>query len=541
MTRHVLMALICSATAGLGWTGAVAQTSSLASIGPDARLVYSPYANSGDTRRLNVLPDWSSCGYMGGGVRIPDVACRETIGPVAGDNRANIQEAIDRVSRLPLDANGFRGAVLLTKGRYPVEGTLTIAASGVVLRGEAQGPDGTVIVDTGQGQDTLITVRGGPAVDWTATRTRITEAFVPVGAVRFQIASAVGFSVGDRIVIRRQTNDAWIDALAMRRYGWTASGYEDRWERVIVAIKDNEITVHAPVVQAIEDRYGGGEVYRSDIGKRIRQVGVECLWLESEYDGPEDETHGWNAVEFSNVEDAWVRQVTSRYFGYSCVSVKSGARRVTVEDSACLDPKSQVTGGRRYSFNMDDCSFVLVQRCFCRGGRHDYVTGSRVPGPNAFVDCLAIECHADSGNHHRYAEGTLCDNLSVADLAVENRQSSGTGHGWSGAQTLFWNCEAETVCHTPPGAMNWAIGVVGSRALGHWAPQEPLGWWESLGSHVAPRSLYYQQLEDRLGPDAVARVTLPAQRTGTLWTDLRAWAGIGRLPGVPEINSNRTR
>jgi hypothetical protein len=306
---------------------------------------------------------------------------------------------------------------------------------------------------------------------------------------------------------------------------------------VITAITGSEVTIHAPVVQAIEDRYGGGEIYRYTIGGRISQVGIENLWLESEYDAPDDETHGWNGIELSNVEDAWVRQVTSRYFGYSCVSALSGAKNVTIEDCACLDPRSQITGSRRYSFNMDDCCFVLVQRCFAREGRHDYVTGSRVPGPNAFVDCMAVNGHADSGNHHRYAEGTLFDNVKVAKLAVENRQSSGSGHGWSGAQTLFWNCEASTTCHTPVGAMNWAIGIVGKQSLGSWAPKEPLGFWESLGTHVSPRSLYYRQLEDRLGPEAVANVTIPSQRTGTIWSQLQEWAGVGRMQGVPEIKA----
>jgi len=145
-----------------------------------------------------------------------------------------------------------------------------------------------------------------------------------------------------------------------------------------------------------------------------------------------------------------------------------------------------------------------------------------------------MECHSDSGNHHRYAEGTLYDNVQARTLAVENREDSGSGHGWSGAQTLFWNCEASTVCHTPAGAMNWAIGIIGERSPGHWAPGEPLGWWESHGVHVWPRSLYYQQLEDRLGPEAVMNVTLACQRTGTMWSQLLAWAGVGTVEGVAE-------
>ena len=511
--------------------------STLAYPGPDGRLRYGPYANCGDTRKLNILPDWSGCGYMGGGVRIPDIPNMMTVVPVSGDNTSQIQAAIDYVSQLPYDANGFRGAVLLKSGTYHVEGTLNITASGVVLRGEGQRPDATVIVDTGQAADTLIAVKGGSRTEITSTRTRIIDSFVPVGVTRLRVSSAAGLSVGDRIIVHRQTNDKWIDDLNMRQYGWTASYYEDKWERVIVAIARNEITVDAPVVQAIEDRYGGGSIYKYTAGPRIRQVGIENLWLESEYDSPYDETHGWNGIGLANVENAWVRQVTSRYFGYSCVGARGGARNVTIQDCACLDPRSQITGGRRYSFNMDDCCFVLVQRCFAREGRHDYITGSRVPGPNAFVDCLAVNCHADSGNHHRYAEGTLFDNVKATNMAVENRESSGSGHGWSGAQTLFWNIEASTICHSPLGAMNWAIGIVGKQSLGNWAPKEPLGLWESLGAHVSPRSLYYKQLEDRLGPEAVANVTIRSQRTGTIWTQLGNWAGVGRMEGVPEIKA----
>jgi hypothetical protein len=528
--------------------------SSLAHPGPDGRLIYEPYANCGDARQLNTLPDWSHCGYMGGGAGIPDVPVKVTISPVAGDNGRSIQAAIDYVSQLPFDANGFRGAVLLTKGRYPVEGSLSITTGGVVLRGEGQSPHGTVIVDTGQGQDTLIVVKGGGRVDLPETRTRITDSFVPVGAVRFHIPSPVevgikprsvgatrlqassvgGLSVGDRVIVHRQTNDK-IDDLNMRQYGWTASYYEDRWEREVVAIDGNEITVDVPLVQAIDEQYGGGSIYKCTAGARIRQVGIENLWFESEYDSLTDETHGWNGIELRNVEDAWVRQVTCRYFGYSCVSALGEARNVTIQDCACLDPRSEITGGRRYSFCLDDCCFVLVQRCFAREGRHDFITQSRVPGPNVFVDCLAENCHADSGNHHRYAEGTLFDNVKASRLAVENREDSGSGHGWSGAQTMFWNCEARTVCHTPLGAMNWAIGIVGVRATGSWAPKEPLGYWDSLGKHVGPRSLYYKQLEDRLGAEAVANVTTPAQRAGTIWNQLRDWAGLsGNSPVAAE-------
>ncbi len=505
-------------------------TSALVYPDENGKLVYGTYANAGDSRLQNILPDWSQCGYMGGGVKIPDVPVKMTVEPTARNHQARIQYAINYVSSLPLDGNGFRGAVLLKKGTYRIEGTIFINASGVVLRGEGQMPDnGTRIIDTGQEQDTLIVVEGSARAEFPDTRTRITDSFVPVGANTFIVESTSRFSTGDSIIIHRQTNQQWIDDLDMEQYGWTPDYYEDKWERVITSIDGNKITVDAPTVQAIEDRYGGGSIYKYSSEGRISNVGVECLWLESEYDFDDDETHGWNAIELGDVENAWVRRVTSEHFGYACVKTGSGAKNVTIQDCACLDPKSQTTGSRKYSFPIDDCCFVLIQRCFTRGGRHDYITGSRVPGPNAFVDCLATECYNDSGNHHRYAEGTLFDNVKAGYLAVENRMSSGSGHGWSGAQTLFWNCEATTTCHAPFGGMNWAIGIIGRMQLGSWAPDEAVGYWESHGRHVSPRSLYFRQLEERLGAEAVANVTLPEQRTGTIWSELGAWAGVGGL------------
>jgi hypothetical protein len=69
------------------------------------------------------------------------------------------------------------------------------------------------------------------------------------------------------------------------------------------------------------------------------------------------------------------------YFWYGATNVGGNSMQVTVEDCAMLEHKSQLSGGRRYSFNVDDSHFILVQRCLTSDGRHDYVTGSRTPGP----------------------------------------------------------------------------------------------------------------------------------------------------------------
>src|SRR4051794_31623620 len=110
--------------------------------GGDGKLVYVP------DQQGNTIHDCSHAGYRGGGVAIPTVAVKETIWPVLGDNTANIQAAIDKVSAMPLDKNGFRGAVLLRAGYYKMATGVTVKASGVVLRGEGMGDTGTILIGT---------------------------------------------------------------------------------------------------------------------------------------------------------------------------------------------------------------------------------------------------------------------------------------------------------------------------------------------------------------------------------------------------------
>src|SRR5581483_2971438 len=80
----------------------------------------------------NKVMDYSYAGYKGGGVALPNVAVAATVTPVSGDSTSNIQAAINSVSSLTPDVNGFRGAVLLEPGTFNVSSTLNINASGVI-------------------------------------------------------------------------------------------------------------------------------------------------------------------------------------------------------------------------------------------------------------------------------------------------------------------------------------------------------------------------------------------------------------------------
>jgi hypothetical protein len=88
--------------------------------GPDGKLVFIA------DEQGNTIADFSHAGYRGGGAPIPSVPIKETVWPVAGDNTANLQAAVDRVSALPLDTHGFRGVVLIKMGYYKMATPLKI-------------------------------------------------------------------------------------------------------------------------------------------------------------------------------------------------------------------------------------------------------------------------------------------------------------------------------------------------------------------------------------------------------------------------------
>ena len=224
--------------------------------------------------------------------------------------------------------------------------------------------------------------------------------------------------------------------------------------------------------------------------------------ISSTYTSSTDENHGWEAVTFLNIINSWAKNLEVYYFGYSAVHIQDGAAWITVDSCKMYDAKSLIDGGRRYSFNVDG-QRCLVQNCITRNGRHDYVNGSRTCGPVVFYNCSSTLQKNDIGPHHRWSTGILFDNI-VGDgrQDVQNRLASGSGHGWAGAQTMFWNCTASRmVIQNPQGdAINWAIGAICPDITGVGdMTTEPLGIVESQGTRIAAiPSLFMAQLNDRL-------------------------------------------
>ncbi|KAF8928157.1 hypothetical protein EDD21DRAFT_389745 [Dissophora ornata] len=496
----------------------------------------------------NTVPNFSRVGYREGVARIPMVPVQMVVEPSLDpfdDDTVRIQSAIDFVASLPLEPMGedgarIRGAVLLKAGTYRVAGALIINASGVVLRGEGQDENGTIIVATGKIQRDFILVNGMLASQMGCEEMQRSKAktremmptngykgskkpdthtqsgvYVPCGATHIPVLDTKGYSVGDRIVIERPGCDQWINDIGMDKLPprpnnqpstqWTAKSFTFRFERKIVAIDQATKTfiIDVPMVMCLDPKYPPARIY--DLIHKfpiISDVGVENMRLISETDhsNPEDENHGWYAVVMDNTLHGWVADVTTMSFA-SGIFASVWSRYVTIQDCSVLYPVSKpAEGGRRYMFNLSG-QMGLVKRCFTNHARHDFITLGRVCGPNVFVDSTGVDANNDTGPHERFAMGILYDNITCNTLNVRQRSWMGSGQGWAGAFHVVYNCTANShnnCFQDPPGVINWIIGFKGN------LNQRPMfeGTPTHMTSHntpVQPRSLYWAQLVARMG------------------------------------------
>ncbi|MGV3765138.1 MAG: alginate lyase family protein [Chitinophagaceae bacterium] len=468
------------------------------SINKDGSLKYMP------DQQGNTIPVFSAVGYSGNKKDIPVVPTVKTILPVNGDNTAHIQQALNEIAARPLNEHGFRGALLLKKGTYPIAGTVRIAATGIVLRGEGAA---TILLATGKEKRNLVSITGTGAIkEVQGSRKRIAEKYQPTGTFSFRLSSTDGLQVNDKIVVFRPGTKEWISALKMDQITvrdstskqWTPKEYDLHFERMITRIEGDRITIDAPLMMPLEEKFGGGEIYKYSFEGRISNVGVENLSCVSEFAHATDEEHARTAIYVNRAEQGWVQHVTAKHFVFACVDLGHLSKNFTVQYCRSLEPKSQVTGGRRYSFN-NDGQYHLVQHCYASEGRHDFVTGARVCGPNVFFHCKAENVHADIGPHHRWSVGTLYDNIVTdGEINIQDRGNWGTGHGWAGVTQVLWHCTAKRAAVQNPwvSGSNYSIGLKGEQYAGRLKGRLN-GEWEGLKkAGLSPASLYMAQLKD---------------------------------------------
>ncbi|KAG0263377.1 hypothetical protein BG011_008899 [Mortierella polycephala] len=224
-------------------------------------------------------------GYRRGHVPLPQVPVKITLQPSVDprvNDRARIQGAIDWVGRLPLQTlvlrDGVtviqtRGAVLLQAGIYRVQGSLILNRSGVVLRGEGNGPTGTILMAVGQFKHDFIYLHGlldpsfqgtpeylakyggskvmspkDPYIIQDEDVAQVADKYIPVGTTRLPVKDISNFKVGAEVIVQRKAKAKWIKLLGMdhipprpndpsRTMNWDPRQYELRYVRKIMAIE----------------------------------------------------------------------------------------------------------------------------------------------------------------------------------------------------------------------------------------------------------------------------------------------------------------
>ena len=456
------------------------------------------------------VPDYSYAGYELSETDIPWIEAKAFVPHFSGDATGRIQQAIDYVSGLPAGADGFRGAVLLDKGEFRIDGSLRLHTSGVVLRGQGSGTGGTTLSGAGRHRDAFVYAEGRDDRK-SGKAAAITDTYLAVNASEVSVADASGFQAGDRVRIHRPSTEEWIEAIGCGEFGgglytmtWKPGDKDLFFDRRISRIDGNRIVLDAPLTNAIEQEYGGATIAAYDWPGQIEKIGIEGIAFASEYDrsNEKDEDHRWFGVVFNHIENGWVRQALFRHLAGSAVFVQENASRITVEDCVSEHPVSEIGGFRRYTYYTMGQQ-VLFQRCSAIHGWHDFAIGQCSTGPTAFVQCESLYPYNFSGGVASWATGVLFDVVAVEGgiVTMMNRGQDGNGAGWNMANSTLWNTTAAKIeNYSPPTARNWAMGP--------WAKYKGDGYWYEIDTHLQPRSLFYAQLEARLGRDLSDRARI---------------------------------
>ena len=483
--RFVIVFFMCAAVAN-GQRPAV-------TLGNDGRLVYQ------QTKRGERVLDFSHCGYQASERDIPNVPAKVTVKSSGYDDTQLIQAAIDSVSRLPQGRDGFRGAILLSRGQFKIAGQLTIPSSGVVLRGQGAGEGGTSITATGLSRRAVIRVeaRRGERDSSSSARDRHISSvvrYVPAGSATVTLDSSQNLKAGDRVVVSHPSTKEWIKRFDTDSLGWRPRTRDIHWKRTIVSVDGTQVTMDAPLTIAIDPSCVQAKLWKAD-DDQLTQVGIEDLALVSEFDASNaaDEEHAWFGITMNGVDNAWVRRVKFKHFAGGAVNLGDQASRITVVDCASFDPISEIGGYRRHTFFSlgQQCLFL---RCWSENGLHDFCIGHCAAGPNAFVNCYAKKALGDSGPLESCASGVLYDNVRIEgnDLNLMNRWNSPSKTGYSAINCVLWQCQAANVrCESSPVGANWAIGL--------WATPSGNGQISQVSEFVKPVSLFQQQLRERAG------------------------------------------
>lgn len=502
-------------------------TGSGITIGYSGGHVTYSYDANGDS-----IPDYSSAGYGGGGVVIPNPPVTTTLNANAsGDDTARIQAALDNLAALSVGANGFRGVLKLNAGVYRITNALSISTNGIVIRGDGSGTSGTILRRTVNNADAITIDNGGGLKSQVGSTFTITNSYVPVGATYFALNTTAGLSVGDTISISRNPTKAWIAQLPETQ---TNRAYGVSWDRIITEIDGNRIRVDAPVNQAIESQWGGGTVFKYTWTSRLTNCGVEDIRADAPGDNVDSlgNTDG-NFITFNHCMNCWVRRCyNDKMRGHTARF--DGSKWCTAEDinSYHNGTGTSHSGASTQILTGSYSDAILFHHVTASEGGFEFTAGSQEAGPIVYTESLVPLGFAGSGPHQQGNTGMIWDNCGFTNQGLSVQYQ---GHGWNGFDLLAYNSDTDQAFsfERPNTVHQWLIGCIGTwNHANNGNDPEVI----SSGAHVSPNTLYRAQLIDRVGTTQAALVLGGTDR-GTSDTGVTADFTVSATPSTQTVTA----
>ena len=473
------------------------------------------------------LHDFSYAGYHSGEQALPniagplyDVTAYGAVADDVTDNTLSIQAAID-------DAELAGGVVFFPAGTFRIDGTLSVEASNVVLRGEGALTQLHFTKTSGMSDTAHLTLRG--------SRTTGYEALATADLVQREftvaVADASGFTVGDQVEIGWTITPEFVADHGMTGvWGPFNDSWVTFWRRTIVDIDTNavphQVTLDAPHRYPALVRDGVSMVA---VTGQLTEVGIEDLAVTNAADVASAEANDRNhIIDLVEVRDGWVARVeTFHHLGEANGHVQSGglrilqSRRVTVLDSSFENAQNRLGGGNGYLVEVSQVTDVLIESVLAVNGRHNLIqnwgfgaTGivwkdCYSSGSTAFNEPLTwIGVPAYSEFHHSLATANLIEGGIWHDgFKAEDRGLYSSGAGSSATESVFWNVGGNGLISTDQHGWGYVIGAsdtltVRTDPLLGPIDGPPEDWVETVpaGQVLSPTSLYEDQLSRRLAP-----------------------------------------
>lgn len=485
------------------------------------------------------LPDFSHAGYHAGEIPIPtlpqvtnvkDLGCKGD--GITDDTRA-FQAALDAAAP---------GALFVPKGRYLLTGQLILRRSGVVIRGEGSGADGTrlywskdlqdltgAIYPWNWGASGLLRLAppaaaqpGSPTPSGVAALAKIADhppsrdlalgkllATVTAEAKRgdstLEVSAAAGITAGQFLVLT-QTDPADKSLNAHLHNGQGSNEYNQdmplRWVVRAKTVTGNRVALFQPL------RFDIRLIWKPAVNgyAPIEESGIENLRFEfpdRTYPGHQLES-GYNAFSLEGALNCWARNIVIRNCDNG-PSIEELSKHCSVLDlvqlpHSTLAMNGSISGHHGFSFNINSHDNLLSGFEFTAVFIHGVSVGYNASG-NVARNGKGTDLNLD--HHSRSPFENLYSDL---DLGLgRNPYLPVAGGGGdplrSGARGTVWNVRTARGPVDPPPFAYVQFNVIGTSRDVKTVDRE---WLEILPG-LTPADLYRSQLDRRLALAVSAR------------------------------------